>query len=44
MILHRYPMAITVGMGCSTACPGLCCLVLDEASRTVKVHLLGQKV
>lgn len=24
-------------MGCSTACPGLCCLVLDEASRTVKV-------
>ena len=24
-------------MGCTTSAPGLCCLVLDEASRTVKV-------
>eukprot|EP00434_Breviolum_minutum_P009356 symbB.v1.2.008245.t1/scaffold515.1/size193321/7 len=24
-------------MGCSTTAPGLCCLVLDEASKTVKV-------
>ena len=29
-------MLFNSGMGCNTTAPGLCCLVLDEASKTVK--------